>query len=163
MTEEEIEKENNNMEFDISRVYSSVNADKLKLESKVIIGDTIEALRNRVKNCATPLTLSEIKSECYEKRFRVKEYTDSDYSLVYFVSEPENRRMTFRELAEWLAKGNGQYTSGCTAVTLFGYNKIDEKDNSECPGVYKIRKWGSDKWIEPTIDIYNADIKGELK
>ena len=37
----------NNMEFDISRVYSSVNADKLKLESKVIIGDTIEALRNK--------------------------------------------------------------------------------------------------------------------
>ena len=151
------------MEFDISRVYSSVNADKLKLESKVIIGDTIEALRNRVKNCATPLTLSEIKSERYEKRFRVKEYTDSDYSLVYLVSEPENRRMTFRELAEWLAKGNGQCTSGCTAVTLFGYNKIDEKDTRECPEVYKIRKWDSDKWTEPTIDIYNADIKGELK
>lgn len=45
------------MEFLKERVYTALNADGLKIGSKVIIGDTIEGLRNRVHNGTSPLTL----------------------------------------------------------------------------------------------------------
>jgi hypothetical protein len=79
------------MEFQKERVFTALNADELKIGSKVIIGDTVEALRNRVRNGTAPLTLSEIRSDGYERRFRVEEYTEpeSAYSFVYLVSLPE--------------------------------------------------------------------------
>ena len=36
------------MEFDKTRVYTALNADELKVGSRVIIGNTIEELKNRV-------------------------------------------------------------------------------------------------------------------
>ena len=71
------------MEFDKAKVYTALNADELKVCSKVIIGNTIEELRNRVQNGTTPLTLSEIRSDRYEKRFKVAEYEeDSVFSFI---------------------------------------------------------------------------------
>lgn len=64
------------MEFDKAKVYTALNADELKVGSRVIIGNTIEELKNRVQNGTTPLTLSEIRSDFYEKRFKVEEYEE---------------------------------------------------------------------------------------
>ena len=88
------------MEFDIKRVYTAVNADELKVGSKVIVGDTVEAIRNRVNNGTAQLTLSEIRKDIYERRFRVKEYaeTESAFSLVYLVSEPEEKKLKWTDL-----------------------------------------------------------------
>ena len=80
------------MEFDKAKVYTALNADELKVGSRVIIGNTIEELRNRVQNGTTPLTLSEIRSDRYEKRFKVAEYEeDSVFSFIYLISEPEEK------------------------------------------------------------------------
>lgn len=70
--------------------------------------------------------------------------------------------MTYRQFAEWLAKGNGQCringdercTTSCTYVT---YNSA--QDSNECNEYYEIRRWGSDEWVKPTIDIYNEDCR----
>ena len=81
------------MEFDKTRVYTTLNADELKVGSRVIIGNTIEELKNRVQNGTTPLTLSEIRSDSYEKRFKVEEYEeDSVFSFIYLISEPEEKK-----------------------------------------------------------------------
>ena len=67
-------------------------------------------------------------------------------------------RMTYRELAEWLAKGNGEFrpnqTSGM-AYTTSNYRYDCTPDI--IPIDYKIRRWGSDEWIEPTVDVYEED------
>ena len=82
------------MEFDKTRVYTALNADELKVGSRVIIGNTIEELKNRVQNGTTPLTLSEIRSDFYEKRFKVEEYEeDSVFSFIYLISEPEEKKL----------------------------------------------------------------------
>lgn len=84
--------------------------------------------------------------------------------LVEYRIKPEEqkpRRMTYRQLAEWLAKGNGQAKNCHVAVTQFGYDDVDEKDNRELPVTYKIRRWGSEEWIEPIVDVYEADCKKE--
>ena len=88
------------MEFQKERVFTALNADELKIGSKVIIGNSIEALRNRVQNGTTPLTLSEIRSDYYGKRFRVEEYTETDsaYSFVYLISEPEEKKLKWTDL-----------------------------------------------------------------
>ena len=87
------------MEFDKAKVYTALNADELKVCSKVIIGNTIEALRNRVQNGTTPLTLSEIRSDRYEKRFKVAEYEeDSVFSFIYLISEPEEKKLKWTDL-----------------------------------------------------------------
>lgn len=87
------------MEFDKAKVYTALNADELKVCSKVIIGNTIEELRNRVQNGTTPLTLSEIRSDRYEKRFKVAEYEeDSVFSFIYLISEPEEKKLKWTDL-----------------------------------------------------------------
>ena len=75
--------------------------------------------------------------------------------------EPKSRRMTYRELAEWLAKGNGQYMLETNII----YNVVTAydlpRDNVEIGKEYKIRRWGSDEWIEPTVDEFNKDFRHE--
>ena len=87
------------MEFDKAKVYTALNADELKVCSKVIIGNTIEELRNRVQNGTTPLTLSEIRSDRYEKRFKVAEYEENSvFSFIYLISEPEEKKLKWTDL-----------------------------------------------------------------
>ena len=38
------------MKFDKSRVYTALNADELKVGSKVIVADSVRALKNAVKD-----------------------------------------------------------------------------------------------------------------
>lgn len=73
--------------------------------------------------------------------------------------EPKSRRMTYRERSEWIAKGNGQMaTKNGNAVCSSGYELGD--DDKECDDCL-IRRWDSDEWIEPTVDVYEADCKKE--
>ena len=51
--------------------------------------------------------------------------------------------MTNLQLAEWLAKGNGQY----------------KFRNGYAVGDILIRPWGTDEWIKPSLEIYERDCK----
>lgn len=73
--------------------------------------------------------------------------------------EPKPKRMTYRMLAEWLAKGNGQQSSTECSVRYTFQETIKEDENKEVPVDYKIRRWNSNEWIEPTVDVYNVDCK----
>lgn len=72
---------------------------------------------------------------------------------------PKPRRATNRELARWLAQGNGErilertagmaehywnYEDGCEDEPANGY---DSSDNE-----LKVRKWSDTEWHEPTVD-----------
>lgn len=65
--------------------------------------------------------------------------------------------MTYRHLAEWLAKGNGQCLDGNKGniTTFLDYDNCFE-DSNECEK-HMIRRWGSTEWIKPTYDIYVED------
>ena len=119
------------MEFDKSRVYTALNADELKVGSKVIVGDTVEAIRNRVKNGTTQLTLSEIRKDIYERRFRVKEYaeTESTFSLAYLVSEPEEKKLKWTDL-----KVGDVITNGDESAMVIHIKKNDKNNHHICAG-----------------------------
>ena len=67
-------------------------------------------------------------------------------------SVKNTRRMTNRELAEWLAKGNGemQIVNGGLCFSHLSY--ADKKRDEKIDETIKIRKFGSNKWEEPLIE-----------
>lgn len=70
--------------------------------------------------------------------------------------DPKSRRMTYRELAEWLAKGKGQCALNCSKyITSMEYEP--RWNEEELLDGYMLRRWGSNEWIEPTYDVYAED------
>ncbi len=65
--------------------------------------------------------------------------------------EPKPRRATNRELAKWLAQGNGQFTS----KAIYAWASLDVvkgNEDSPCNSDWRVRKWDDTEWHEPTVD-----------
>lgn len=63
--------------------------------------------------------------------------------------EPKKKLATYRELARWLAEGNGEMKAGSElAYTHMNYNLI--RANSEADSTAKVRKWEDTEWFAPT-------------
>ena len=63
------------------------------------------------------------------------------------------RRMTNRELARWIAEGNGEVKNindNCASI-IFAYDF--EHGDGEVIEDIRIRKWDSDKWEEPLVEV----------
>lgn len=76
------------MKFDISRVYTAVNAGKLCVGDKVIVADTVKDLKENVNTfLGDCLTLTEIGDEDEERRFYENETHSipSSWALAYLV------------------------------------------------------------------------------
>lgn len=60
------------------------------------------------------------------------------------------RRATNRELAKWLAQGNGQcqMSGSCSIWTELSYDI--GHDDEVCPKRVNVRKWNDNEWHEPT-------------
>lgn len=85
------------MEFDVKRIYTCVNADEVKVGSKVICGDNITLLKRRIKAGDAHIhELTAILEENLATRFRVKDF--GDYALCYLVSEPEEKKLKWTDL-----------------------------------------------------------------
>lgn len=74
--------------------------------------------------------------------------------------EEKPKRMTRRQLAEWCSMGKG-LVSYCTVGVVSHYywfyaHEIDEEVSDEIAIMPK----GTNGWIEPTVDIYERDCKG---
>lgn len=83
------------MAFDKSRVYTAVNADELKVGSKVIVADTLRDLKEMVED-GYAQTLTNIRDDNYINRFEVD--SSSIYSIAYLVSEPEEKKLKWTDL-----------------------------------------------------------------
>lgn len=75
------------------------------------------------------------------------------WSHVYPIewNKKPKKRLTNRELAMWLAKGNGQVKYATGYVSAYhGYAEgIDHEETQE---EIKVRKWDSTEWVEPTTE-----------
>lgn len=84
------------MKFDIKRVYTSANADELKVGSKVIFGDSLLDLKENVTDEIVD-TLVDIRTSDYRDRF-VKKSNIVAYNLCYFVAKSENKLLKWTDL-----------------------------------------------------------------
>lgn len=84
------------MEFDKSRVFTALNADELKIGSKVIVADVISSIREMVENDSDKIdTIECIEAEDEEARF-FDGYTH--WNLAYLISEPEEKKLKVSDL-----------------------------------------------------------------
>lgn len=76
--------------------------------------------------------------------------------------EKPKKLMTNRQLAELMAKGYGElrYRHNLLVKTHFRYD-INNEDKPKNDVV--IRPWGSDEWLEPTVDIYEEFMNSKEK
>ena len=79
------------MEFDKSRVYTALNADELKVGSKVIVADSLQGLKDRVNKSASDEDyISRIGSILPETAIhRFKTLWGGEYPLAYLISPPK--------------------------------------------------------------------------
>ena len=76
--------------------------------------------------------------------------TDDNLNHCAEIPEVMCRRATNRELAKWLALGNGQYkVSG--GIRIWTEHPYDiGQDDDACSNFIKVRKWCDKEWHEPT-------------
>lgn len=63
-------------------------------------------------------------------------------------SLPESKPITHRELARWLANGNGEVKSAFTVYANLNY--YPESENKSIPNYFSVRKWDDTEWRKPT-------------
>lgn len=87
------------MEFDKSKVYTALNADELKVGSKVICAFTVSSLKERVEKDEGITELRSICPENLEYRFCVViDDIISSSPFAYLISEPEEKELKWTDL-----------------------------------------------------------------
>lgn len=83
------------MEFDVSRVYTAVNAEALKVGSTVICADSLAELKNAVEKDMHEATLTEIKPDDSMFRFKTisARFKGGSYALAYLVKETTEKKL----------------------------------------------------------------------
>ena len=64
------------------------------------------------------------------------------------IPDSKSKPVTYRELARWLAEGNGQYRRILTTGSAFTY--ANEDDNNTVDELMDVRKWNDTEWHKPT-------------
>ena len=78
--------------------------------------------------------------------------TDDNLDHCSEIPEALCRRATNRELAKWLALGNGQiHFSGGISIWIEYFYDIGHDDYA-CSKFITARKWGDKEWHEPTLE-----------
>lgn len=140
-------------QFDETKVINTLHTDKAIVGKKYLYADNIFDLKNHIEHDDYTIgTLTEIRGGLF--KFGV-----SNWYLLYPYDELPKKRMTNRQLFEWLAKGNGEYTEDdyVSVYNTYPYDKKEE--NNEVASGVKIRTWDSEEWVEPTVDIYERDCR----
>lgn len=88
------------MKFDKSKVYTALNADELKVGSKVIAANTLGDLKSRVERNGTLIQLDCINTEEYQYRFTCDD--GIDYAFAYLVEEPKRLNWTDLKIGDVL-------------------------------------------------------------
>ena len=64
------------------------------------------------------------------------------------IPESKSKPVTYRELARWLAKGNGEVKSG--DIICPNWNYCDDQENCIVRDSLYVRKWDDTEWHKPT-------------
>lgn len=110
------------MEFDKSRIFTSVNADEIKVGSKVIVADTYDGLKEKFdvySSNPSAAILSEVLSSHYRDRFIIEGYS-CHFNLAYLISEPEEKKLEWTDLKIGDIVSNGARTFIVTGIDTKG-------------------------------------------
>lgn len=85
--------------------------------------------------------------------------TNGAYEYCAEIPEkPAPRRATNRELAKWLAQGNGEVIDSTHYITTY-HEYFRCLDNNDVHKTIQVRKWDDTEWHEPTVEyMWIADV-----
>lgn len=66
--------------------------------------------------------------------------------------KPAPRRATNRELAKWLAQGNGEVKYASQYAVKIHIEYGTKSDNDPCHESFRIRRWNDTEWHEPDVE-----------
>ena len=123
------------MEFDKSKVYTAVNADELKVGSKVYVSDNIYYLRECVEDNFESCILARVMSEKEPKRFCIDK-SNEKWQLVYLIEPPaEPKYKPFESIDKameaikkhggWIKKKSNRYQYIVIAKRSFSLRLFD--------------------------------------
>lgn len=144
-------------QFDESKVINALHLVKADVGKWYYFSDNLVELKDAVEsNCKSAVgILTEVDG--WKLPFRLE---GRWYEFIYPYEDTSEQGMTNGQIAEWLVKGNGQWKykskiemSVCTAYMY------DESKENVCPKNIIIRPFGTDKWIKPTVAIYERDCR----
>ena len=70
---------------------------------------------------------------------------------------PEPKLVTYRELARWLAKGNGEVKDANTICPNWNY--YNDQENNPIKDLLLVRKWDDTEWHKPTMEYLGLEDK----
>ena len=147
-------------QFDESKVINALHPERAEVGKKYWYSDSIMFLKEYIEQNNTVPT--GILSHIDVNSSYVFLGGSGSWEFIYPYEEPSKQRMTNRQLAEWLSKGNGQwkYKSDIEMSICTEYMYYENKEDKRPKNII-IRPFGTDTWIEPTVDIYERDCKKE--
>lgn len=148
------------------KIYSYKNAEEARklIGKRVVVSDVFYDLEKTTAVSDDIGTLIIIK-ENSGYPFSVKFYNEDviSYQFIREIEEDKPKLMTNRQLAEWLAKGNGlwKHEPSYSGLVYHFYWFIEKDMGEEIPNDIVIMYNDSDEWVVPTVDIYERDCKGK--
>jgi hypothetical protein len=118
------------MEFDKSKVYTSLNADEVKIKSKGFFADTLQDLEDCVKNETGLFTLRSINNKDFSHRFSTNKI--DTWLLFYLVEEPkEEKYKPYTSDAELIEDFKNRVSSFAYECEFIPSIWVKEKSNSD--------------------------------
>ena len=71
--------------------------------------------------------------------------------------EQKSKPVTYREIARWLANGNGEVKSANTIYSNWNY--YPESENKSIPNYFSVRKWDDTEWRKLTREYLGLEDK----
>lgn len=75
-----------------------------------------------------------------------------EYRVVIEGGKKYPLRLTYKQLAMWLIKGNGQAMTEKRMLLFCTISYESAQETWELPNGWVVRKWNDDEWHEPTMD-----------
>ena len=91
------------------------------------------------------------------KDFRVITENSTWQHCAEIPEVPESKLVTYRELARWLAKGNGEVKDD--DVVYSNWNYYNDQENNPIKDSLLVRKWDDTEWHKPTREYLGLEDK----
>ena len=85
------------MEFDISKIYTVINADELSTGCGIYVADDLETLKHLVEKGGPSDILQSVRDKNYIYRFVVEE-DDEAHAFAYLITSPLNTSLKWQDL-----------------------------------------------------------------
>lgn len=147
-------------EFDESKLITALHPEKAEVGKKYYFNDSLYLLKGTVEG-ETEIDTENvgILASVVDGVHPFEKMNGIFWEFIYPYEELPEELMSNRQFAEWIAKENGQYTAEHWNTIYTEHDYAKGHDEEKVPSDYRIRPWGSDEWVVPTVAIYLRDCK----